>query len=132
MTFVVFRFGTGHGGPALILVDVATPQVRRTVLSAKPTPLVQAVSREKTAWILSSIRNLVQDPWRKRARWGYDETLKFVHYWDNPGMIEVESPGKKDIVASAWFSPDGNLMVIIFNNTTLLSQFIVQARQDWT
>ena len=61
--------------------------------------------------------NKGEDPWIKRARWGYDETVKFIPYWDNKGMLEVESPDKKNIVASAWFRPDGNLMVIVFNNT---------------
>ena len=55
--------------------------------------------------------------WARRARWGWDETVTFVPYWDDKGLIELESPDRENIVASAWFRPDGNLMAIIFNNT---------------
>jgi len=58
-----------------------------------------------------------EDPWVKRARWGYDKTVQFIPYWDSKGMFEVESPDTTNIVASAWLKPDGNLMVVLFNNT---------------
>jgi hypothetical protein len=58
-----------------------------------------------------------EDPWVKRAEWGYDDTVEFVPYWDSRGMLEAESPNKEKIVASAWFRPDGNLMIILFNDT---------------
>jgi len=58
-----------------------------------------------------------EDPWVKRARWGYDDKVTFIPYWDSRGILEVESPDTTNIVASAWLKPDGNLMVIVFNNT---------------
>jgi len=59
-----------------------------------------------------------EDPWVKRARWGYDDTVMFIPYWDSRGMLEVEAPDKTNVVASAWLRPDGNLMAIVFNNAT--------------
>ncbi|MCM8777081.1 MAG: DUF6067 family protein, partial [Candidatus Omnitrophica bacterium] len=58
-----------------------------------------------------------QSPWIKRAKWGYDETVQFIPYWDTKGMIKLEKTGKEEILASGWMKPDGNLMVILFNNT---------------
>ncbi len=58
-----------------------------------------------------------QIPWFKRAKWGYDESVQFIPYWDTKGMIELITPEKQEIVASGWLKPDGELMVILFNNT---------------
>lgn len=58
------------------------------------------------------------DPWVKRAHWGYDDTVQFMPYWDNKDMLEVEYPEGKEALASAWLRPDGNLMVLLFNNAS--------------
>ena len=68
-------------------------------------------------WGEISVVGAKEDPWVKRARWSYDDTVEFIPYWDNRGMFEVQSPDKDKIVASAWLRPDGNLMAIIFNDT---------------
>ena len=70
-----------------------------------------------------------ESPWLARARWGWDETVEFIPYWDSKGMLAVESSASTDIVASAWFTPDGNLTVIVFNNTDVSARVCIKVNE---
>ncbi len=56
-----------------------------------------------------------EDVWIQRARWGYDDTVEFIPYWDARKLLEVEGASRDTAVVSAWLRPDGKLMALILN-----------------
>jgi hypothetical protein len=51
----------------------------------------------------------------RMVAWGWDDSVEFIPYWNTKGAFEF-SPGEADKVAvSAWYRPDGKLIMCVFN-----------------
>jgi len=51
----------------------------------------------------------------RMVEWGWDDSIEFIGYWNSKGAFEF-SPGESDKVAvSAWYRPDGKLVMCVFN-----------------
>ena len=51
----------------------------------------------------------------RMIEWGWDDSIEFVPYWNPRGMFEFAPGESQKVAVSAWYRPDGKLVMCVFN-----------------